>query len=175
MLVNGLRGRSRITVAEQTLFLRDNRLKMQKVILAVSGDHAPPLSLRSRVVLELSDIALFKGIGLVGWIHGIDGNPSINIVGEPLLEPLHDTHVHESAGHDLLNEDVPREKMEYLRPKLIAGVLHSRINMPQHDICLLIGFVDVHFFEIIIGEKGENSDNAQKYNAQSEHEFSSER
>ncbi len=138
------------------MLLHDNRLEMQKVVLPVSGDEAPPFLLRRSVVLKLSDKAFFKGIGLVGGVHGIDGDPPVQVAGELLYEYLHDPLVNKRAGHDLLDEYIFGQCMEYPGAKLIADIFHCGVDMPQHDIRFLVGFPDINFLQILIGEIGKN-------------------
>src|SRR5208282_623023 len=107
---------------------------MKKVIFSIPGDQTLPLPLRSRFITELPDKALFKGISLVCRIPWMKCNPFVNVSGKPLFEPLHDPHVHKGAGHDLLDEYVPGQNMEYLGSKFIPGILHGSIDMPQHNI-----------------------------------------
>ena len=143
-----LRRRSRISVAEQALFLHDNRLEMKKVILSVSRDEALPFLCRRRVIPELHDKSFFKGISLVGGIHGVDSNPAVNVAGEPLFESVHNSPVDKGTRHDLLDEDISGQGMEDLGTEFIPGVFHCSVDMPQHNIGLLIGLLNEHFLQI---------------------------
>jgi hypothetical protein len=89
-----------------------------------------------------------------------------------LFEPVHYPLIDKRVGHDLLDEDVPGKNMEQLGPELVAGILHSGVDMPEHDICFFVGFPDKYVFQILIGKKGKQCYNTQEYSAKPEHEFS---
>lgn len=133
-------------MAKQALLFHNNSLEMYKVILAASGNQAPPFLRQCRVVPKLPDIAFFKGIGLVGRVHGIDSDPSVNVAGEPLFESLHDPRVYKGTGHDLVDEDVSGQVMENLGAKLITDIFHCSVYMAQHNISFFVGLPDKHFF-----------------------------
>jgi hypothetical protein len=165
-------GRSgRVSVAEQALLLHDHSLDMKKVFLSVPGHQAFPSVLRAGLLSETVDKALFKDIGLVLRVHGVNGHPPVNVAGKLLGKPLHDAPVHKGAGHDLADEEVSGHNLEDLGPKLVPGILHGRIDVSQHDIRLLISLPDIHLLEIIIGKEGEDRDAGEQDDAQSQHEF----
>ena len=96
--------------------------------------------------IEPGNGAAFKCPGSIFWIHGVEGDPTIDIAGKSSDKACHDLFIDHGSGHGLADKLISGEEMKHSGTEIVTDKFHGRINITQSTYGFLINLLKVAIF-----------------------------